>query len=352
MSIVRTLSSPVIVAPMAGGPSTPALVDAAAAAGSLGFLAGGYLGAGELDGQMRSVHGGAYGVNLFCPQRAASSVELAAVRTYVEQLGPSLSRYGITPADLIGRLRTVDPTDAFAAKLEAVCAARAGGYGPAVVSCTFGVWNDAEVERLHGHGIEVWATVADVRAVPPAVSAGVDVIVVQGPGAGGHRATRTVEETPSDVPLEVLAGEVADVVDLPLVVAGGLGTPAEVAAALRWPGVCAVSCGSALLLADEAGTSQPHRDMVRGARECPDTAVTRAYSGRPARGVRTGFMTERTDAPAVYPYVNAVMGPVRSAAARSGDHDLVAAWVGTGVPHIRSGPAVDILRWLTGTGEA
>ena len=197
----------------------------------------------------------------------------------------------------------------------------------------------------------MWATVADTPAALRAASVGVDVIVVQGPGAGGHRATRTVGETPSDVPLEVLAAEVADAVGPPLVVAGGLGTPAEVAAALRWPGVRAVSCGSAFLLADEAGTPQVHRAIVRAARERPDTAVTRAYSGRPARGVRTGFMTEQVDAPAVYPYVNAVMGPVRSAAARSGDHDLVAAWVGTGVPHIRSGPAADILRRLAGAGE-
>ncbi|MEZ2122409.1 MULTISPECIES: nitronate monooxygenase [unclassified Corynebacterium] len=267
MSIIRTLPLPVLVAPMAGGPSTPALVDAASAVGSLGFLAGGYLSAAQLDGQMRDVRGTVYGVNLFYPQPTALPSELDAVRAYVERLAPSLERYEIAPSDLIKQLDSVDPTDAFSAKLDAICAARIGGYGPTVVSCTFGVWNDSEVTRLHDHGIEVWATVADTSAALLAASVGVDAIVVQGPGAGGHRATQTVGENPSGIPLEILSLEISAAVDLPLIVAGGLGTSAEIAAALRWPGVCAASCGSAFLLADEAGTSQAHRDIssdVRG----------------------------------------------------------------------------------------
>ncbi|MCK7638085.1 nitronate monooxygenase [Corynebacterium sp. P7202] len=348
MGIVHDLSCPVIAAPMAGGPSTPALVDAADAAGSLGFLAGGYLGESDLVAQMEATRAARFGVNLFCPQAAPRDSDLAAVTAYAGGLVDRMESLGLDPGEIPRWLAAADPEDGFGPKFDAVCATAGRGVGPAVVSCTFGVFSGPEIDRLHGVGIEAWATVADVPAARDAVDRGIDTLIVQGPGAGGHRATRTVAEEPGTRSLADLVTAVHRAVDgsVPLVAAGGLSDRASVGAALTLPGVVAVACGTALLLSDEAGTTPVHRAALAGA---PRTVVTRAYSGRPARGVATPF-TEGPGAaaPAVYPGVNAVMRPLRAAAGRRGEADLFAAWAGTGVSHARSGSAAEILRHLGG----
>lgn len=347
MSIVHDLSCPVIAAPMAGGPSTPALVDAADAAGSLGFLAGGYLGAEELVAQMAETRAARFGVNLFYPQADPDAADLAAVVDYARGLEHRMRQLGLDPGRVPDWLRDADPTDRFAAKLDAVCGA-GKERRPAAVSCTFGLFTAAEVDRLHASGIEAWATVADARAACEAVDRGIDTLIVQGPGAGGHRATCTVAEEPGTQPLADLVAEVHRSTGgaVPIVAAGGLSDAVSVAEALALPGVVAVACGTALLLSDEAGTAPVHRAALAGA---PRTVVTRAYSGRPARGVATPF-TEGVgaDVPAVYPAVNAVMRPLRAAAGRTGDTEMFAAWAGTGVDHVTGGSAVSILRRLSG----
>ncbi|MBI9000019.1 nitronate monooxygenase [Corynebacterium sp. CCM 9185] len=324
MSIVHDLACPVIAAPMAGGPSTPALVDAADAAGSLGFLAGGYLEAEELVAQMEETRAARFGVNLFYPQAAPDAADLAAVADYARGLEPRMRRLGLDPGQVPGWLAAADPADRFAAKFDAVCGADQRRR-PAVVSCTFGLFTARD-----------------------AVDRGIDTLIVQGPGAGGHRATRTVAEEPGTEPLPELVVAVHRGVDgaVPLVAAGGLSDPISVAEALALPGVVAVACGTVLLLSDEAGTAPVHRAALAGA---PRTVVTRAYSGRPARGVATPF-TEGPGAaaPAVYPGVNAVMRPIRAAAGRGGEPELFAAWAGTGVAHVEGSPAAGVLRRLAG----
>lgn len=347
MSIVHDLTCPVIAAPMAGGPSTPALVDAAEAVGSLGFLAGGYLGAEDLVEQTEAIRATRFGVNLFYPQAAPDVADLAAVADHARGLAPRMRRLGLDPGKVPGWLAVADPADRFAAKFDAVCGADQRRR-PAVVSCTFGLFTAREIDRLHGAGIEAWATVADVPDARDAVDRGIDTLIVQGPGAGGHRATRTVAEEPGTEPLPELVAAVHRVVDgaVPLVAAGGLSDPVSVAGALELPGVTAVACGTALLLSDEAGTAPVHRAALAGA---PRTVVTRAYSGRPARAVATPF-TEGPGAaaPAVYPAVNAVMRPIRAAAGCGGEPELFAAWAGTGVAHVEGGSATDVLRRLAG----
>lgn len=177
MSILDTLKTPVIIAPMAGGPSTPALVNAAAEAGSLGFLAGGVMPLEQLKQELSEVKG-VFGVNLFRPQTDAPKPsdidELAGL------LSSAFRQFGLDEPTV----PTPDLSNGWEAKFEAVLAAK-----PAVFSCTFGIFSAEEFARIKATGIEAWVTVTNPEDALAAQKAGANALVVQGPEAGGHRST-------------------------------------------------------------------------------------------------------------------------------------------------------------------
>ncbi|AJE32681.1 oxidoreductase [Corynebacterium humireducens NBRC 106098 = DSM 45392] len=307
----------IIVAPMAGGPSSPALVDAAAAAGSLGFLAPGGAPAALLEEQLAQVTG-PYAVNLFTRQAPFES--LADVRRVA----------GDRP------LPEVDLSNDFDAKFAAVLAAE---RPPVVVSATFGPFTREENDALHARGIHAWVTVTNPTDAVAAVEAGADALVVQGPDAGGHRSTWTVAEEPDTRPLPDLVRSVAAVVDVPLIAAGGIRDAEDVAAALALPGVVAVSCGSAFLLADEAGTSPLNRELLAAGGR---SVASRAFSGRVARGLETDFTRNNPDIPPIYPYLVSLQAAER----RERPRELAYCLVGVGVEKLGGGPAAGILARL------
>ncbi|MCS5480379.1 nitronate monooxygenase [Corynebacterium sp. YIM 101645] len=266
----------IIIAPMAGGPSTPRLVNAAAAAGSLGFLATGGAPAAVLRAQLAEVTG-PYGVNLFTRQAPFTSL------ADVERIAA-------------GRpLPEVDLSNGFDAKFAALLDAP---HPPAVVSATFGPFSRAEIEALHARGIAAWITVTNPEDARTAAKLGADALVVQGPEAGGHRSTWTVAEDPDQRPLPELVRAID--VNLPLVAAGGVRNRADAAAMLALPGVVAVACGSAFLLTEEAGTSAANRELLRAG---GTSVASRAFSGRVARGLTTDYTRQHPDMPPVYPYL-------------------------------------------------
>ncbi|AGF71946.1 nitronate monooxygenase [Corynebacterium halotolerans] len=336
MSILSALDVPVLVAPMAGGPSSPALVTAAARAGSLGFLATGAAPVDTLVGQLREAgaEGLRYGVNLFTAQQPFDSLE--HVRKLVGELAGEFTSRGLE----VPEVPEVDYSNGFDAKLDAVLAAARDGHGPAVLSSTFGPLTAGEIGRLHEVGVEAWITVTTPADALEAQRRGADALVVQGPAAGGHRSTWGVEEIPDERPLAGLVDAVVSAgVTVPLVAAGGLRTAGDVRAALELPGVRAVSCGSAFLLADEAGTSAANRELlVRGGR----TVAGRAFSGRVARGLATGFTRDHPGIGPVYPYLAPLLAPLRA----TGDERYAYCLVGTDVEKLTGGSTAEILAGL------
>ncbi|WP_328957567.1 nitronate monooxygenase [Kitasatospora purpeofusca] len=327
------LAVPVLGAPMAGGATTPELVAAVNAAGGLGFLAAGYRSAAAMVEQVettRKVTDRPFGVNLFVP---AAPGDPAAVAAYRERLRPEAERHGVALPEAIGPDR-----DDWDAKIAALLA------GPvAVVSYTFGLPAAEEVRALRAAGVLQVGTVTTPEEARRAEAAGMDALCVQGPEAGGHRATHEVADRPGDVPLLALLAEVRSVTGLPLVAAGGLADGASVAAALR-AGAVAVQLGTALLRADEAGTSAAHRAALT---EFEATVVTRAFTGRPARGLRNAFIDRYGPyAPAAYPEVHHLTQPLRAAAAGRGDTGAMHLWAGTGHRAVRNGPAAGIVARL------
>ncbi|WP_199434936.1 NAD(P)H-dependent flavin oxidoreductase [Qaidamihabitans albus] len=331
-----SLRVPVIVAPMAGGPSTPELVGAATRAGAFGFLAGGYLSAAALVGQIertRELTGGEFGINLFVPG-IRSTVD---TRPYARRLLEEARHFGVEPGDP----RWDD--DAYAAKIDLVVERRIP-----VVSFTFGTPIEADIARLHEVGSKVLVTVTTPEEARHAAAAGADGLCVQGFEAGGHRGLFTDDpESPAggDVyGLLAVLRLVSAVTDLPLVAAGGLVHGADVAAALV-AGATATQLGTAFLRADEAGTHPVHRRVLAEADR--PTAFTRAFSGRPARGLVNQFSREHSEhAPPAYPQIHHMSKPIRSAAGEAGDPEAMSLWAGQAYPAAGSGPAAEIIERL------
>lgn len=337
--ILDRIAHPIVLAPLAGGPSTPQLAAAVSDAGGLGFLAGGYrtaAGTAEAIAAVRALTAAPFGVNLFVP--SAAPVDEAALQAYLERLGGEAQRYGVA----IGEPRSDD--DDWQAKLDLLLAEPV-----AVVSFTFGCPPAATIAALVAAGSEVWVTVTDVAEARAARDAGAGALVVQGTDAGGHRGS-FVDPSPTEgMGVLALLRLVAAAVELPLVATGGIVDGAGIAAALAG-GATAAQLGTAFLLAPEAGTHAAHRAAL--AADTP-TALTRAFSGRLARGLVNRFLTDHSaDAPAAYPHVHHATSPLRAAARERGDGGGFNLWAGQTHALATERPAAEIVQTLAHDARA
>ncbi|WP_247827398.1 nitronate monooxygenase [Arthrobacter antioxidans] len=334
-SDLSSLRRPIIGAPMAGGPSTPELAAAVTNAGGLGFLAGGYKSPDQIARQIRATRAltdGPVGVNLFVV--SANDPDEEELEAYRQELQVEADRHGVE----LGRPRWDD--DAWEAKLDVVRAER-----PEMVSFTFGCPAATVLHELDELGILTAVTVTDAAEARTAAGHGARVLVVQGPGAGGHRATFDPAVEPGTHPLPALLATIRTRTDLPLIAGGGIGTR-NLAGEILGAGAVAVHVGTALLLADEAGTSPAHRSALTDPR-FTETAVTRAFTGRPARSLRNRFMDDHPITSHAYPHVHHMTAPLRAAAAARNDVQALHLWAGTGYRRTQQGSAADIVAALT-----
>ena len=323
---------PVVGAPLAGGSSTPELTAAVSDAGGLGFIAAGYKTVDEVRREIEQVQTKTrrpFGVNVFFPTQLAA--DEAAVSGYAARLAGEAERYGVA----CGEAHWSD--DGWEGKLELVIRER-----PAVASFTFGCPDRTIVAQLHGRGTAVWCTVTSPTEAKVAAAAGVDALVVQGAEAGGHQGSfDDTDEAP--IGLLVLLQLVRDATHLPLVAAGGIANGKGVAGVIA-AGASAAQIGSGLMLTPEAGTSAPHRAAFAG--DAP-TALTRAFSGRRARGIVNRFMRDHdAAAPKAYPQVHYLTAPLRAAARAAADADGINLWAGQAYSLAEAMPAAELVaRW-------
>ncbi|WP_165241965.1 nitronate monooxygenase [Corynebacterium lizhenjunii] len=324
-AVLDSLEIPIVIAPMAGGPTTPALVRAAAQHGAFSALAWGTIDIKGAAAQLAEIGNERYGVNLFAPQEALEPAELEAARA----LAPE------------GQLPEVDYSFGWEEKLSLALEA---AHPPAVLWAMFGAFSPEQCQRIHAVGAEAWVSVTDPEAAVVAARQGADVLCVQGPEAGGHRGTVDFRAEPDWRPLAELVRAVhasleAEGLERPLIAAGGIRDAAGVTAALQLPGVRAVSCGSAFLLAEEAGTSASNRELIAAGGR---TVSTRAFSGRYARGLATAFSDAHGDLAPIYPFLNPILAPRRA----QGDPEVAYCLVGIEPEKIRGGSAGEILHQL------
>jgi nitronate monooxygenase len=330
------LAIPVIAAPMAGGPSTPEMAAAATNAGGLGFVPGGYLSADDFAGRLaaaRKLTSGPLGANLFVAQESTNNH--AEIQRYASALAGEAEHYGAQ----LGEPRYDD--DKFSAKLDVLLDAR-----PEVASFTFDVPTAEEIARLKAADITTVATVTTAAEAELAVTRGVDALAVQGPSAGGHRGTFDPTAEPATQPLPDLLADVLARVDVPVVAAGGLMTAEDVDTVLR-AGAVAAQLGTVFLLSDESGSSQVHRSALKDP-QFTETVVTKAFTGRYARGLRNRFITEH-EAQAVfgYPEIHYLTSPVRKASVAAGDPHATNVWAGTGFRQARAATVAEIIGGLS-----
>ncbi|WP_343577153.1 nitronate monooxygenase [Mycobacterium sp.] len=327
------LDVPIVGAPMAGGPGTPALAAAVSNAGGLGILAAGYISAERLANDIaaaRAATTGPIGVNLFVPQPSVADV--IALDYYAEALDELAQHYAVH----VGYPEFGDD-DGWQQKLEVVADLR-----PELVSFTFGAPSPDVLRRFGALGTLLYITVTSAYEAGVAVAAGADGLVVQGPDAGGHRGTFAPDMSPGTEPLTELLDRIGHVHDVPLIAAGGLSSPEDVAGVLR-RGAAAAQVGTALLLSDEAGTNAAHRSAL-GHPQFDTTVITSAFSGRYARGLANDF-TRMMDqiAPLGYPEVNQMTSPIRRAAVELEDPHGTNLWAGTGYRKAEARPAKEIV---------
>lgn len=324
MLTLADLAAPIVLAPMAGGTSTPALAAAVSTAGGLGFLGAGYTTAAAMTEDVtatRALTQRPFGVNLF-DLRGAGRADPAAVAAYAATLpGP------------LGEPRFDD--DDIDAKLAALVADPV-----AVVSFTFGCPDRATVDALHRAGSAVWVTVTKPDEARRAQRAGADAVVAQGAEAGGHQGSFRDENRE---PLGLLT--LLQLLDtrLPVVAAGGMATRRGVAAVLA-AGAQAAQAGTAFMLCPEAGTHPAQRERLMS--EAP-TGLTRAFTGRLARGIVNAFQTAHPGAPSAYPEVRHLTAPLRAAARKRGDADGFNLWAGQAHALAEARPAADVVAALT-----
>jgi nitronate monooxygenase len=323
--LLDRLSAPIVLAPLAGGPSTPELAAAVSNAGGLGFLGAGYLTADALAerlGALRELTDRPVAVNLFVITSGPS--DPAAYSDFVASLGPDA-----------GEPRFDD--DEFDAKVDVLA-----GNPVAAVSFTFGVPSDDAIMRLRAAGSEIWITATSTEEAMQAELASADVLVLQGAEAGGHRGSFVDDDSPPTPAVE-LVEHVRAISDLPIVGAGGIATAVHAQRILD-AGANAAAAGTAFMLAPEAGTAQVHRTAI--ASPTP-TGYTRAFTGRLARGIRNGFMLRHPNAPKAYPEIHYATAPIRAAAREAGDADLVNLWAGARHAQTVARPAAETVRALS-----
>ena len=340
------LDWPIIQAPLAGGGDTPALVAAVCEAGALGFIGAAYLSAPQIAEAAREVRARTarpFGISLFAPVRAPTPPR--NFRPALKRVAPFFYELGL-PEPAAPQPTLDDFGAQFAAALES---------GAAVFSFTFGILPAEVIAAVKRRGMLLAGTATTVEEALALEEAGVDAVVTQGSEAGGHRATFAGEFGAAMVGTMALVPQVADAVKVPVIASGGIMDGRGVAAALAL-GASAVQMGTAFLTCEEAGIPDAYKDAIL--RACDhETQITRAFSGRPARGIVNRFMMEieRGASPAEIlpvPLQNALTRPLRSAAAKQGKAEYLSLWAGQGVRLARRQSARGLVEQLVRETEA
>lgn len=364
---------PLVLAPMAGGPSTPELCAAVGEAGGLGFLAGGYLAPEALGAAVDAVEGltGApYGVNVFVPEGngrpgagtgagieagtgtdAASGTKFA---TETESATPVEAAYAAYRERLIAEeayapeVFPPEPrwsADHYEEKLELILRSSAS-----CVSFTFGHPDAATIRRLQEAGKAVVLYATSRPGIHAIAASGADVVGIQGVAAGGHRASVAGVDDDSSEDAAALTAYARGITDRPIVAGGGVAGADDVARLLR-AGARAAQVGTLFLTAREAGTKATHR---RALLELTgrETMLTRAFSGREARTIRNGFARRHSaEAPRLYPQIHYLTAGMRAEADAAGDPERLNLWAGEGFAACREVEAARLVDELTPSGR-
>ena len=328
---------------MAGGGDTPELVAAVSSAGALGFIGAAYLTPEQIKttaAAVRSKTSRPFGINLFAPTRPPDSVSIP--KAMVERLGPYFTELGIPLPP-----SAPSPATSFAEQVAASV-----DTGASCFSFTFGLVPSDAVAQIKSRKLFLIGTATTVEEALKLEQLGVDAVVAQGSEAGGHRGTFDGDFGQAMVGSISLVPQVVDAVHVPVIASGGIMDGRGIVAALAL-GAQAVQMGTAFLTCNEAGVPEVYKRAILNARE-DQTRITRAFSGRPARGIINRFMDEidrREDSIPEFPIQNSLTRPLRTAAAKQGRAEFLSLWAGQGLRLARRQSAAELVQRLASEME-
>ena len=332
---------PIIQAPMAGV-QTSALAVAVSNAGGLGSLPCAMLTLDSLRAELRAITAQTtrpYNVNFFChtppvPDAQQDADWRAALAPYYEAFGLDVGAIPAGPGRAPFSAEVADVVEPFR---------------PPVVSFHFGLPPADLLARVKSWGSQVLASATTVDEARWLQAHGADVVIAQGLEAGGHRGHFLSDDLSAQMGTFALLPQIVQAVDVPVIAAGGIADAAGVAAALAL-GAVAAQVGTAYLLCPEATTSAIHRAALQS-EAARHTALTRLFTGRPARGIVNRVMRELGPlspvAPA-FPLATAAMAPLRAHAERLGSGDFSPLWAGQNTSGCRAIGAAELTRQLAG----
>ena len=337
------LAHPIIQAPLAGGGDTPELVAAVSEAGGLGSIGAAYLSPAQIVETAEAVRARTkrpFAINLFAPLRVAAPGDGARA---VARVAPFFAELGLPAPAVPAPAASVFPAQ-LAAAIES---------GAAVFSFTFGLLPAEATAALRHRGMLLAGTATTVEEALMLERDGVDAVVTQGSEGGGHRGSFAAAFEASMIGTMALVPQVVDAVRVPVIASGGIMDGRGLAAALAL-GAGAAQLGTAFLTCDEAGVPEAYKAAILAARE-GETRLTRAFSGRPARGIVNRFMAEidrDPDAILPFPQQNALTRPLRSAAAVQGKAEYLSLWAGQGLRLARRQTAAALVARLAQEAES
>ena len=332
------IKNPILLAPMAGSGGTPELAAAVSNAGGLGAWGGGYAKPEEIAATIRRIRDltkHPFSINFFA---GGYETECALdAQPMLDIVGEVHARLGLPPPVLPAM-----PRSPFDEQLEAVLEER-----PPVFSFTFGMPSSAQIAALKKRGIAIAGTATTIEEARRLAHAGVDAIAAQGAEAGAHRGSFAAPFEQSMVPLAVLLRGICAGVALPVIASGGIMDGRDVATAMTL-GAAAVQLGTAFLPCPESGAPPVYKRALLEAGN-DTTVITRAFTGRPARGIANTFIAMVAGKEhAILPFrqQNDLTRPMRNAAGQQGLADFISLWAGQGVARSRAMPAGELVRTL------
>lgn len=332
------IEHPILLAPMAGSGGTPELAAAVSNAGGLGAWGGAYAKPQDIVATIRRIRQltqRAFNINLF-----AGGYETDAridPRPMLEIVSEAHARLGLPPPVLPPL-----PRDPFDEQFELILEER-----PPVFSFTFGIPSAPQIAALKARDIVVAGTATTVEEARRLQLAGVDAIVAQGSEAGAHRGTFAGPFEASLVPLATLVRDIRSAVAVPVIASGGIMDGRDIVAATRL-GAAAAQLGTAFLTCPESGAPAAYKRALLAAKK-DTTVITRAFSGRPARGLTNAFIAMvdgEEDAILPFGQQNDLTRPMRTASGQRGIADFISLWAGQGVVRSREMPAAELVRTL------
>ncbi|MDF1760487.1 MAG: nitronate monooxygenase [Coxiellaceae bacterium] len=314
---------PIIQAPMAGGATTPELIAAVSNGGGLGSLGAGYLSAADIKqaiAKIRQLTDKPFAVNLFVPEpHAATSQQMQTACQAINQCSQTL-HHEVTPVQ-------APYATAFNDQVAVLLAEKIP-----VMSFTFGIPDINIIKQFKANKTFMIGTATTLAEAEALQENQVDAIVAQSSEAGGHRGSFLDSAENSLAPLNTLLHQLAEAIDIPIIASGGIMDGQTIAQCLQ-AGASAAQLGSAFLCCDESGIPAAYKQLLLNQTK-DNTVLTRAFSGKLARGVSNQFtqcMQTKTDTILDYPIQNKLTSTMRKIAKQQSNTEYMSLWAGQSV---------------------